>query len=291
MTDPTLFRIQPEPMPNGELRVRLISPDGNNYIRTEAGASGAWQKAHHHQHLRETYVVERGWMGYAVERDGQPLLAVYWPNEVVTTQPLVPHNVYLPANAVIHTIKHGSADAKDWNENPNLTVACLALSEKDIQRLSHSLPTSEARADRFDAYVELYNNLDRLLWGIPSFLAVAATVLIGFTGNLLSRQQTVDIPPVALSLVFILIGALFGIGAYSISRLRRHHTLAGNKLANMERDGYFADRHVIAASSWPPSAPSVIRWLYVGLATLAFAAALTALVKYELLVKLIQWKP
>jgi hypothetical protein len=290
MTDPTHFNNEAETMPNGELRVRLTSPDGNNYIRTEAGRTGAWQKAHHHRTLRETYVVEVGWMGYVTEREGKLRVSIHWPHDVVTTNPLEPHNVYLPANAVIHTVKHGSDGAKDWNENPTLTARCAPLAEKDLHRLAAPPATPDSET-RFDAYVDLYNNLDRLLWGIPSLLAVAATVLIGFSGNLLNRQAQVDVPPIVLALVFALVGTLFALGAYSIWRLRVHHTLAGSYLAKMETDGYFVVRAKNVASAWPPSAPALFLLAYTILASLSFAVALIAIVHYEWLLLLTKWKP
>lgn len=277
-------------MPNGEIRVRLTSPDGNNYIRTESGRTGAWQKAHHHRTVRETYVVELGWMGYVTESEGELRVSIHWPHDVLTTKPLEPHNVYLPASAVIHTVKHGSDGAKDWEEDPALTARCAPISEKELHRLA-AHPISPDSETRFDAYVDLYNNLDRLLWGIPSLLAVAATVLIGFSGSLLGRQPPIDVPPIVLALVFALVGTLFALGAYSIWRIRVHHTLAGNHLATMEADGYFVVRAKNIASAWPPSAPVLFLWAYAILATLSFAAALVAFIHYDWLIMLAKWKP
>lgn len=285
------FRIETETMPNGELRVRLVSPDGNNYIRTQAGCNGGWQNAHYHDTIRETYVVENGWMAYATENQGGLSVSVLWAHDIVTTQPREPHNIYLPVGAVIHTIKHGSTSAKDWMPHSRLTGACATLSEKRIHELAASASRSTTNERHFDAYVELYNNLDRLLWGIPSLLAVAATVLIGFSGNLLSRDQPVVIPPVVFAMVCTLIGTLFAIGSYSIWRLRRHHTLVGNELAKMEHHGYFVTRQQIVESKWPPSAPSIIGWIYAILASFTFSVAVLALFKYELLVYLAKWTP
>lgn len=285
------FRLETERMPNGELRARFVSPDGNNYIRTEAGSDGAWQNAHYHTALRETYVVEKGWMAYATDDEDTLSVSVLWPHELVTTQPRQPHNVYLPAGAVIHTIKHGATSSKDWTPHDPLTAKCATLAEKQIHQLAVSGSGPTPSETHFDAYVELYNNLDRLLWGIPSLLAVAATVLIGFSGNLLGRQPPPDVPPVVFAMVCALIGSLFAIGAYSIWRIRRHHTLAGSELAKMERAGYFVTRQRNTTSKWPPSAPSIICWTYGVLASIAFAAAATALLNYQWLVDLVKWKP
>lgn len=290
MNDPSSFSHEAETMENGELRIRLKSPDGNNYVRTEAGPAGMWQKAHFHHTLRETYVVEAGWMGYVTENKGALFARICWPGDVLTTHPLEPHNVYLPGNAVIHTVKHGSSKGHDWNEAPQLTTRCLALAEKDLHEIARS-SASQKQDERFVAYVELYNNLDRLLWGIPSLLAVAATIVIGFAGSLLSRQEPADVPPVVLSLVLLLVGSLFFLGSYSIWRLRLHHTLAGSFLSRMESNGYFTVRAQIVASRWPPAAPVLILWTYALLAGLSFAAALASVIQYDWLVWLVTWKP
>ena len=125
-------RTNHERMPNGEVRFRLTNTDGNDYIRTAAGPKGAWQKAHCHAALRETYVVESGWMAIAEEAEGEVAIAVHWPNDVTTTKPKVVHNVYLPSNAVIHTVKHGSTAPGDWQESAEFTAKTSTLSEKEV---------------------------------------------------------------------------------------------------------------------------------------------------------------
>jgi hypothetical protein len=49
-------------MPNGELRFRLNASDGTGYVRTESVPGGNWQISHYHRELRETYIVQKGWM-------------------------------------------------------------------------------------------------------------------------------------------------------------------------------------------------------------------------------------
>src|SRR6266702_377345 len=85
-------------MPNGELRFRLKHADGTAYSRTEATDNGGWQKSHAHRSVRETYITQRGRMALA-ELIGEALrIRLFGPNEICTTEPNIPHNVYLYDN-------------------------------------------------------------------------------------------------------------------------------------------------------------------------------------------------
>jgi hypothetical protein len=124
-------------MPNGELRFRLRHDDGSSYSRTEAASSGGWQNSHHHRCVRETYITQQGRMALAELIDGVLRLRVFGPNEICTTEPNIPHNVYLYRNTVIHTVKHGGAgSATDWHPDPSLDEKTRHLNEGDIARLS-----------------------------------------------------------------------------------------------------------------------------------------------------------
>lgn len=96
-------------MDNGELRIRLRASGKSTYIRTEDIAEGAWQNAHRHRGVRETYFVERGWIASAEESDGVRVVRVHFAGDVFTSQPNIDHNVYLPPGAVIHTVQYGEA--------------------------------------------------------------------------------------------------------------------------------------------------------------------------------------
>lgn len=124
-----------ERMPNGELRFRLHGKDGNGYIRVISGPAGAWQNSHHHHRVRETYIVESGWMVLAECKPGSAdiVLTRYDAGGIVTTEPRKDHNVYLPADAVIHVVKHGGvSDDADWISAPDLDRATKALSESQL---------------------------------------------------------------------------------------------------------------------------------------------------------------
>jgi len=276
-------------MPNGELRFRLVSRDGNDYIRTVASQTSGWQKAHFHRSLRETYIVERGWMALAEKNNAGMSLTIYRPNDVVTTTPNVVHNVYLPSQAVIHTVKHGAAGAGDWTEDAAFTEATSQLTESTI--LSWEPPAAPVLDLRFDAYIALYNNLDNLIWRIPGFLAAGAAIAIGFAGSVLSKDTVPNIPPILIASLFFFIGLLFFLSAFSMARIREHHTAAGNFLRDMEPSGYFHMRQTTVQRRWPPSATKVFRWVYAGLCVLFFALTVVALVRFQWLEWLLQWKP
>ena len=126
-------------MDNGETRMRLKFPNGGGYIRTEA-AEGGWQNAHHHKGLRETFIVEHGWLALAENyHNGVRHVTVYRSGEIFTCGPGVDHNVFLPEGGVIHTIQYGkpigNPDKKgnDWYAaSPDFDIWSKALTIKGI---------------------------------------------------------------------------------------------------------------------------------------------------------------
>ena len=276
-----------EKMPNGEVRFRLTTPKGNDYIRTVAGTTGAWQKAHSHQVLQETYIIESGWMALAESLPDGLKIAVYWPNQIVTTRHTVPHNVYLPAHAVIHTVKHGSSSPGDWKEEPQLTADTSRLSEQVI--LQNSSKRQVPVDARFASYVSLYNNLDSLLWRLPSILAAGTAVLIGFVASILSKGTLPSIPRIFVVGIFFFIGLLFLVSYYGMTRIRKHHTMAGEWLSRMEPDGYFHQRLLTVSRKWPPSATLIIRLTFVTLSTLFWILALLAVFRFQWIGSILRW--
>jgi hypothetical protein len=152
------IKCEHEKMLNGELRFRLKSEqDGSAYIRTVAAPDSGWQKSHYHESVRETYIVQRGWMVLALIRNGKLEIKHFVENEIVTTEADVPHNVYLPATAVIHTVKHGYARGKDWHESPGLDDLTAPL--KSEAQVLASLESANAVAGvevRYKSYVDVY---------------------------------------------------------------------------------------------------------------------------------------
>jgi hypothetical protein len=123
-------------MDNGEYRLRLMR-ENYGYIMTIAGKEGAWQNSHYHNGVRETYIVQTGWMAMAeLEDDGSVIFHVFKEGGIVTTEPGMVHNVYLPAGAVIHTVKHGDVSAEnDWHASPELDVKTKLVTEEQLLQL------------------------------------------------------------------------------------------------------------------------------------------------------------
>lgn len=172
---------------NGERRFRLQKEDdGTAYIRTEASNNGGWQNSHHHDHCTETYIVQSGWMAAAELRDGEVMLTRYQTGQIYSTEAGVVHNIYLPAGAVIHTVKHGPAAKGDWHGN---TPGAITLNEQ-TKSISESQITARASAPRSvfggsttaqSTYSDSYRHFDNLIWQVPvwssAVFAIAAASL------------------------------------------------------------------------------------------------------------------
>ncbi len=156
-----------ELMENGERRFRLRKSDGTAYIRTEASTSGGWQRSHYHASVQETYIVQKGWMAFAELIEDALSLKIYRENESVTSRPNVIHNVYLPSEAVIHTVKHGVADGDDRITGPETLafdkVTNALISEVDV-RARAILPRTKR-----DEYGDTYRHFDTLIWQVPAW--------------------------------------------------------------------------------------------------------------------------
>src|SRR3989344_3885500 len=132
-------------MDNGEYRFRVMGPDNSGYIRTVMPSNDrGWQNSHYHKGIRETIVVQTGWVGVADFCDlGITRIRVYKKNDVWTSQPGEAHNIYMPAGAVTHCVKHGddvgnpAKNGADWYEAPaDFDQWSKSLSEADIFRLA-----------------------------------------------------------------------------------------------------------------------------------------------------------
>jgi hypothetical protein len=126
-----------ERMPNGELRFRLRNEDGSSYIRTVSSSEGGWQKSHYHVSVRETYIVQMGRIGFAELFNDRFSLRAFGPGSIFTTEPMVPHNVYMFRDSVIHTVKHGLGGLTgDWHSAPSLDQKIQGLGETEILRMA-----------------------------------------------------------------------------------------------------------------------------------------------------------
>jgi hypothetical protein len=119
-------------MDNGEVRFRLMHDAGDGYIRTMMGSQGGWQNAHSHDSVIETYIVQSGWIGVALMDHAVVDLQTREEGDSFTTVPGAPHNIYLPAGSVIHTVKHGACRPGDWHASPILDQKSKGHTEQDL---------------------------------------------------------------------------------------------------------------------------------------------------------------
>lgn len=139
------------------------------------------------------------------------------------------------------------------------------------------LKTTDAYDPRYAPYVEVYNNFDKLLWQLPAFLVAVSVFGFGLFGRLITNPQTV-IPPFThddtVGAIFLLWGMLYLLGVYSMWRIRKHHTLMGEELADLEPTGYFHKQKCIVDKWWPPSAPHMFMFIFLILTLLLFAVGI-----------------
>ncbi len=125
-----------EQMPNGECRFRLTQSSGSGYIFTLSGDTGAWQRSHFHKWITEIYIVETGWMALAKLNSQDLHVAIVRAGEIAKLEPEVPHNVYLPNGAQVHTVKTGSRVDNDWFHCAKLDEKVLHLTESVLLKTS-----------------------------------------------------------------------------------------------------------------------------------------------------------
>lgn len=124
-----------EMMDNGELRFRLNASDGSSYIRTVSCNEGAWQNAHYHTTLREMYIIQSGWVVMVEVIDGKLKFNKYSAGEYFVSTPLIHHNLFVSANAVIHTVKYGDLSVIDWVEDVELNKLTHDISLLELENI------------------------------------------------------------------------------------------------------------------------------------------------------------
>lgn len=220
---------------NGELRFRLNCNDGSAYIRTvTTDDSQGWQNPHFHKHLRETYIVETGWIGYIEICNGVIETKKYGEGDVFTTIRDVAHNIYMPANATIHTVKHNadtSSEETDWHgDSDDCKVLAERVSSSLLKDWSFDIFPAEKREARVSTlYPEEYRHFDNLIWQVPTWATGLFAAVVAIVGLLLSKEQRqfflgeytmsqVDVASVLLAFFGVFTLAL----AYTLFRFRTH---------------------------------------------------------------------
>lgn len=248
-----------ERMPNGEVRLRLTSA-GGGYIKTLRPGAGAWQKSHLHRTLTETYVIQAGWMALVELTGDEPKVSLHLPGDVISTRADVAHTVYLSANAVIHTVKHGGTG--DWIPCERLDAIVSGWTENEVRARAIAPAQRPALGieHKYTAYASIYNHLDNLIWLVPGFVLTVGLSGFGLILELATRTPRETAP--MLGGLLLALAVFFFLGGYSVMRLRHHHTLMGDELRTVEGDGYFTRRSKTLRSAYLPSAPHLFMVLF-----------------------------
>lgn len=119
---------QHEIMENGEIRFRLIGPDGSSYIRCESGSDCVWENSHCHSRLKEMILVQKGRIVFVEYIEGRTRFQKLEADDFVITTPMIPHNICMFSHTVVHTIKFGDCGNADWIPSKQLDEATKGLS-------------------------------------------------------------------------------------------------------------------------------------------------------------------
>lgn len=223
---------------NGELRFRLRCEDGSAYIRTQtSNATGGWQNAHYHKYVRETYIVEKGWIGYILIVDDKTQYKRHKAGDLFTTIPNVAHNIYMPKNSIIHTVKHNAEENQekeqsDWHDD---TDDCRQIMEV-IGSSFPSVLECDTSVEGFskmrtkNPYSAGYRHFDNLIWQVPAWATAIFAAIIAISAFLLGQNPNEFVlgdnfsPIYITALMLILFGVLTLILSYALYRFRWHQT-------------------------------------------------------------------
>ena len=219
-------------MDNGELRFRLIKNDGATYIRTEAGSNASWQKSHYHKKTKETYIIQKGWIACAKMINGKCKIEIFKEDEIFTIKANTPHNIYMTKNSVIHTVKHGDVEKKDYAEAKKLDELIQNLNENQIL----SFATTDKNNSK-EIYSKEYRHFDKLIWQVPVwstaiFTAAIASGLI-FISILNDNGEKIIVeflnlePRNIISAYFFIFSCILMMFSFVLYRFRVHQRFLG----------------------------------------------------------------
>ena len=219
---------------NGELRFRLESySDKTSYIRTVSVDKSYWQESHVHSYLRETYIVQEGWIVYAtLSNKNKYTIMKYGVNEQFTTYPDTVHSIFMSKGSVIHTVKHGSVpeginiDRITGNQSTKyLDTKLQSISIKMLEEMENDSSFNRNNVTS-TIYGEDYKHFDNLIWQLPIWFT--ALFALAFTKIPFSLQSYLlhrgyDWRK-SNSIAYFAIGIIFFLFSYTLFRFRYHQS-------------------------------------------------------------------
>lgn len=114
------IKIENEEMPNKETRFRVKWEDFSGVNITTSSNTPNWQNAHYHKCSKEIYVIQKGKILMAIEKNGEVEFKQLQIGESIVIEPLTKHNVYMFENTMTYVIKYGQTVESDWYEDQEL---------------------------------------------------------------------------------------------------------------------------------------------------------------------------
>jgi len=219
-------------MDNGQYRFRLLKSDGTAYIRTESMLRGAWESSHYHAHVKETYIVQRGWIAYAQLIENQRRIRIFRAGELFTTDSCVVHNIYMPLGSVIHVIKHGDTKTKDRIQDEttrHFDTITEPLIEGEIMQEAAKSDEVNLISKPEEAYSSEYRHFDTLIWQLPAWCTAIFMVTAVGTNSIeqahfLTRATTLTTGALATGFLGIMFLVIFGL-SHALYRFRSHQAM------------------------------------------------------------------
>lgn len=228
-------------MPNGELRFRLKKDDGTAYIRTESSLKSGWQNSHYHNRVKETYIVQKGWIGYVELIDEVMCFKTYTKGQIFTTRQGIIHDIYMTRNAVIYTVKHGDSKGEQRLEDgtEEFTQKTKSISEKELKKIAKkaiAIPFETNPNNNLgrstEEYSESYRHFDNLIWQVPAWSSGIFTAVLLGTINFKEENiliSTTRLPSgTLLSLIYGIMGIFIFFLSYTLFRFRWHQIRVKN---------------------------------------------------------------
>jgi mannose-6-phosphate isomerase-like protein (cupin superfamily) len=106
--------IENESMPNGETRFRVKWQDFSGVNITTSSENPNWQNAHYHKVAKEVYIVQKGKILIAIEKEGKVTFDELQKGDIIVIEPLVKHNVYMFEDTMTYVVKCGQTVENDW---------------------------------------------------------------------------------------------------------------------------------------------------------------------------------
>lgn len=121
-------------MDDGDRRFQLAFDNETSVTLSQNNHAG-WQNAHYHLGAMETTAIlsENGWVCRASLVEGELVIEIFTYNQLFTSYPHIPHNLYISAGCRLGTIKYGvGLISEDWHSSPELDLLTKHLNVDDI---------------------------------------------------------------------------------------------------------------------------------------------------------------